>query len=305
MIIQHLIAPALTLALALGAASSIQAQDANAGAGAPPPWAIEPAKADHTKDIPTDEALLRQHLAGGDAAPSGTVNPAQKMRPPSAAASGPGASQGARDESGNNVAAAVKDFVKPLHQEISNSGVVQVVREIDATVSGRGQADGAEGRPSYSQAGSEASGNNSGSNRGNRKSDPNAAALMWQQFIDEVVPWAIGAAALAGVGYGIYFWLKMIKLKRLKQGDKRRAARRDRHGTTGTPGRATLVDAAPHEAAVPDFRLDARAAPSGSRRSSGSSSRRSSSRSSAGSSGRSSSRSSSRSSGRASGEPTP
>ena len=64
MIIQHLIAPALTLALALGAASPIQAQDANAGAGAPPPWATESARPDHTKDIPTDEALLRQHLAG-------------------------------------------------------------------------------------------------------------------------------------------------------------------------------------------------------------------------------------------------
>ena len=301
MVIQHLIAPALTLALALGAASPIQAQDANAGAGAPPPWATESARPDHTKDIPTDEALLRQHLAGGDAAPSGTVNPAQKMRPPSAVASGQGASQSGRDENGNSVAAAVKDFVKPLHQEISNSSVVQVVREIDATVGGRGQADGAEGRPGYIQAGADAT----STAQGNRKSDPNAAALMWQQFIDEVVPWAIGAAALAGVGYGIFFWLKMIKLKRLKQGDKRRGARRDRRAISGTSSRVTLVDTAPHEAAVPDFRLDARAAPTGSRRSSGSSSRRSFNRSSGGSPGRSSSRSPSRSSGRASGEPTP
>jgi hypothetical protein len=301
MMSQNLIAPAVNflvaLALTLGAAASIQAQDASGAASAPPPWATEPAKPDHAKDILSDEALLRQHLAGGDSGASAAINSAQKTRPGPAATGAPGAPQGTRDQ-GSEVAKAVKDFVKPLNQEINNSSVVQAVREIDATVSGRAQAEGAEGSPSYGQRGNDATGNNQGSNKGNRKSDSTAAALMWEQFLDDVLPWAVGGLAAGLLGYGGYFWLKMIKRKNLKQGDKRRAIRRNRHSERHSAGRAStsvaLVESALKEAAAPASTLNVSTASGGSGQASSNSSN--SSRSSRSSSRRSSSRSSSRSS---------
>ena len=220
-----LFASALLLALAHGLACTAHAQPTE---GALPPWSTEPAAADHTKDVPSDEALLRQHLAGGDSAPAGNVTAAQRARATAATVGTAGASvapQAAGEASGNSVANAVKDFVKPLYLELSNSNVVKGVREVDATVSGRGQADGALVRPGYSQSGDSATGSAQGA-PGNRKSDGTAAALLWQQFLDDALPWVVGVGALGAFSYGGYIWLKLINQKNLKIGDKRRASRR-------------------------------------------------------------------------------
>lgn len=271
-----------------------QAQPSN---GAPPPWAAEPAKPDHAKDIPTDEALLRQHLAGGGSGGSGAVNPPARVRPLAGGASMPSAAQGQRGDDDNRVAAAVKDFVRPLNEGINSSSVVQAVREIDATLSGRarvegeggaGGAGGAGGSPDYGPRGTDAA----GTARGGRKTDPNAAASMWQQLVDEVLPWAIGGALVFMLGYGCYFWLKLIKHKNLKQGDKRRAVRRN-HQTERPTERHTkrqLASRAPNgvaqaEVAAPAALAAVNTAAGSSGRSFGSSSRRSSSRSSSRTSG--------------------
>ena len=226
---QPLTASSLVLALSLGLAGAAQAQANQGGAGAPPPWATEPAPSDHTKDIPSDEALLRQHLAGGDSGSSGSSDKpnaaAQKARPSAGATTAPGQGTGVRADGGESVIDAVKDFVKPLHQEVNSSEIVKAVREIDATVSGRSRANPADTAPMYGPRGNDAP----GSSQTGRKSDPNAAALLWQQFVDEVLPWAIGAAALVVMGYASYVWLKLMKVKRLKQGEKRRAERSGRH----------------------------------------------------------------------------
>ena len=287
---------ASALALTLGPASSIQAQEANQATGALPPWGTESAKPDPTKDIPTDEALLRQHLAGGDAAPPGTAVSAQKIRPVAAGAIGSGAAPGSRDDAGNSIAAAVKDFVKPLNHQINNSGLVQAVRDVDAVVGGRARADGSPGAPVYGQLNPDAAGSNQAGTKANRKSDPNAAALMWENFLDEVLPWAAGGLVVGMFGYGGYVWLKLIKLKRLKQGDKRRAARRGRHTSRSTSSHllsgTAPVDSTLNEAAALAPNTPIRGASSGSSRSSSSSPRRSSGRSSGLSSNRSSSRTS-------------
>jgi hypothetical protein len=302
MISQSLITLVVALALTLGAVCAAQAQATH---GAPPPLATEPAPADHTKDIPSDEALLRQHLTGGDSAPSGAVNLSQKARQTPAVAGAPGALQGTREE-GSDTAKAVKDFVKPLYQEVSNSEVVRAVREIDATVSGRSEADRANGAPRYDQPGSDAP----GSTQAGRKSDPNAAALLWEQLIDEVLPWATGGLVVGLLGYGGYFWFKLIQHKNLKLGDKRRAVRRgrrlernsertserhsERHSTSRTSTGAALVQSTLDNVAAPGPAATAISAPAGSGQPS------TSSRSSRSSSRRSSSRTSSRSSSRAS-----
>jgi hypothetical protein len=283
MILHPLVARALTLALTVGAVASLHAQPAADNAGAPPPWAAtESNTPDHAKGLPSDAALLREHLAGGsDASPQVNPNPAQKVRPGLAASAAQGSSAVANGDGGNVVANAVKDFIKPLNQEINNSEVVKAVREMDATVSGRSRADGDDGGPRYGQSGGDAT----GGNRSNRKADASAAALMWQQFVDDALPWAIGAAVVGVAGYGGYFWLKIIKLKRLKQGDKRRSERRSRHLVDQVPS-AGVVPIAEKELAAPASTVRASTGASGSGRSSRSSSRRSSSRSSSSTSSR-------------------
>ena len=236
MTLQPLVAQALAFALTLGVVCVAQGQAIQGGAGAPPPWATEPAPADHTKDIPTNEALLRQHLAGGDSGSSGSSgrpnSEAQRVRPGTGAATGSGQPQGQRqserDEGTNSVANAVKEFVRPLHQEVNNSQVVKALREMDATVSGKAQPERADGAVSYGVSSGLRGNDAPGNAHASRRSDPNAAALMWDQLVDEVMPWALGGVALVAVGYGAYFWLKLIKIKRLKRGGRRRAERSSR-----------------------------------------------------------------------------
>ena len=236
MTLQPLVAQALALALTLGVVCVAQGQAIQGGAGAPPPWATEPAPADHTKDIPTNEALLRQHLAGGDSGSSGSSDKpnsaAQKVRPGTGTTTGSGQPQvqrqGERGEGTNSVANAVKEFVRPLHQEVNNSQVVKALREMDATVSGKAQSERADGTVSYGVSSGPRGNDAPGNAQAGRRSDPNAAALMWDQLVDEVMPWAMGGVALVAVGYGAYFWLKLIKIKRLKRGDRRRAERSSR-----------------------------------------------------------------------------
>jgi hypothetical protein len=221
------------VAVLLCAVSSVQAQPAN---GASPYSSSDAATPEHAKGLPSDEAVLRQHLASDDSAPAGNANVTGKARPASGAGA-PGSVQGAgagaaSAESG--VAAAVKDFVKPLHQEVSNSSVVQAVRQLDAAVSGKAQAD-AENGPANTAMRNAATAGSAGS----QKADPNAAALMWAQFVDEVLPWAVGGAILGLLGYGGHLWLKMLKLKNLRLGEKRRAVRKTRRSASREASSAT------------------------------------------------------------------
>lgn len=210
------------LALLFCAVVSVHAQPAN---GAPPNSSSDSSTPEHVKGLPSDEALLRQHLASDDSAPAPNANTAGKARPgPGGGA--PGSVQGVRgaqQEETSGVAAAVKDFVKPLHQEVTNSSVVQAVRQLDAVVSGKGQPDVENGPANSALRNADSAGR-----AGSRKPDSNAAALMWTQFVDDVLPWAAGGAVVGLLGCGVYFWLKMLKLKNLRLGDKRRAVRKTR-----------------------------------------------------------------------------
>ena len=280
MISQALIA----FALAFGTAPSLQAQTA-AGSSTAPVNADMATVTDAAKDLPSDAALLREHLAQGEQAPPGQGGPSQsspKARISAQASNAPGDSvphtaQGAREEGG--VANAVKDFVRPLHQEISNSSVVQVVREIDAAVSGTSQAERAQAPRGTAAPGTEP---------GTRALDPRAAALMWQELLEEVVPWAVGGAIVAVLGYGGYFWLKVVKYrKNLKHGGKHHEGRRSHRGFSHTSARLEVVGGTQPEIAAPEPVTRVRKSSSGS-------AGRSSRRGPSSEPGRSSSRSSSR-----------
>ena len=292
MILQALIA----FALAFGTLSSLQAQTATGGVTAPGGTDTPPSPAasgtDAAKELPSDAALLREHLAQGERAPPG---------PGSASLSLQKARAGNESREEGSVANAVKDFVKPLHQEISNSSVVQVVREIDAAVSGTSQADRAQEQPGYAPHGTQAPGTAPGTAPGSRGVDPQAVALMWQEFLEEVVPWALAGAVVAMLGYGGFFWLKVIKFKNAKQGNKRREARKSGRRLSRTLSRtfsrssssAADVESAQDEIASPE-------PVARSRRSSSQSSDRSSRRGSSSEPGRASSKASNPSSSRSS-----
>ena len=291
MIFQALIAFALAFGLA-----PLQAQPA-AGAAAAPGSADTATGTDAAKDLPSNAALLREHLAQGEQAPpgqGGPSQPSQKARLSAQAnnASGnnvPHPAQGAREEGG--VANAVKDFVRPLHQEISNSSVVQVVREIDAAVSATSQADTAQQRPGYAPRGTYSPDAAPGTAQGSREVDPHTVSLMWQELLEDVVPWALAGAVVALLGYGGYFWLKVIKFKNSKLGNKRRDARKSGRRLSRMSHSAAVVESAQDEMASPQpVARSRRSSPGGSDRSS----RRGSSREP----GRDPSRSSSRSAGR-------
>lgn len=174
---------------------------------------------DHTKGLPSDAKLLRDHLAEGESAPAGGRNVATRATGTPAATGTLANGPGGRDD-GLGVANAVKDFVKPIQQEISNSSVVQAVREFDAGLGGR----------SATQAGitSVGYGRSTAGQSGRRTPDGMSTELMWEQFLDEVLPWLAGGAFLLLLGYGAVLWLKILKMKKRRVGHRRRQQRRSR-----------------------------------------------------------------------------
>ncbi len=201
----------------------------------PPPWAnpSDPAigqggasEPDLARELPSAEKLLRDHLAGGEPAPANQRGNAN--RPPPASVAGSGAVKGSapqdsKDDLGSAVAAAVKDVVKPIHQEIANSAVVQAVRDLDATISGKAPSDPAATRVTYEAVGSPAA-NATRSPAGKPSGD--AAALMWEQFVADVLPWALAVAFLAMSAWGAFQWFKYQRQKKLQPGVRRRITRR-------------------------------------------------------------------------------
>lgn len=215
--------------LLLSAASTL-AQNAPVGSdpaiaqsNAAPVYATESETPEHAKGLPSDAKLLRDHLAEGESASAGGRITAGKA--PGAPGSPGNPARG--NDDGLGVASAVKDFVKPIHQEISNSGVVQAVREFDATISGRSFTKAGDTPVGYGPA-------TTGKSAA-RKSDGTAVTQMWEQFLDEVLPWLAGGVFLLLLGYGAFLWLRILNMKRLRVGQRRRHQRRSRRSARRTP----------------------------------------------------------------------
>ena len=118
----------------------------------------------------------------------------------------------------------VKEAVRPIHDGLSQSGVVQSIREFDADLGGGNQRDSAAQR-----SGDDASGKPSLS--GPAKSaqqiqrERAAASLMMDNLIKETAPWALGLASLFGLGYLGKIWLDYLHAKAAGPGARRRSAR--------------------------------------------------------------------------------
>ena len=196
-----------------------------AQSGQAPVYPSESETPEHARGLPSDAKLLRDHLAEGESAPSGGRIAGGRAPGTTAIPVGAGNAPRAKDD-GLGVASAVKDFVKPIQQEISNSGVVQAVREFDTTISGRSFTKAGDTPVGYGPA--------TTGRAPARKPDGLAATQMWEQFLDEVLPWLAGGAFLLLLGYGAYLWLKILRLKKLRVGQRRRAHRRSRRSARRT-----------------------------------------------------------------------
>ncbi len=166
------------------------------------------------KDLPSDAKLLRDHLAEGGPSGSPSEGRGQSQaaaKAPSATASGPAgaASAGSRATDDLGIGDAIKGVVKPLHQEVANSALVKAVREIDASITGKGDADGANGPGG--------AGSLDGQGVKSRPTDALAAKLILEQFLDEILPWLAGLAVLLGLGYAMAFWFKYVMAKKARE----------------------------------------------------------------------------------------
>ena len=119
----------------------------------------------------------------------------------------------------------VKEAVRPIHDGLSQSGVVQSIREFDADVGGRNQresaaqrsGDDAFGKPSLPGPAKSAQ---------QVQREQAAASVMMDSLIRETTPWAVGLAVLFGLGYLGKVWLSHLHTKAAGPGARRRSARR-------------------------------------------------------------------------------
>ncbi len=187
--------------------------------------------ADLSKDLSPEARILNEHLANFDKA--GTIPDAKKSAnktatSPGVAASGAKAAAEVPDDWGSEWANKVRDFIKPIHKDLANSEVAQVVREIDAALPKPVKIDDS-GPPAAAPLILEPVGPLTTEEQ--RRRDKMAASIAMEQLIDDIKPYAYGLVALAVLGYlGVVVWRFLM----CKQGkpEKRirhsRAARKSR-----------------------------------------------------------------------------
>ena len=128
---------------------------------------------------------------------------------------------------------AFKEAVRPIHESLSQSGVLQSIREFDADIGGGNQresagqrADGTSVDRPYAAAPAKSA--------QQLQREQLAASVMTEKLIKEAAPWAVGLAALFGLGYLAKAWLDHLHRKAAGPGARRRAARKkSRRSATG------------------------------------------------------------------------
>lgn len=238
--------------------TSGQGTDASAGAAATPStgnWsaALEKSGADTatsgdlSKDLSPEARILNEHLANFDKPgqiPDAKKAAANTAARPAGAASGAKAAAEVPDDWGSEWANKIRDFIRPIHKEVVNSEVVQVVRELDAALPKKVQSDDAAAGPAVASPVLLPVGPLTTEEQ--RQRDKLAASIAMEQLIDDVKPYAYALLALAILGYlGLVVW-RFLMWKQGKSGKRIRrsqAARRSRsrsgagesQGRSGSP----------------------------------------------------------------------
>ena len=126
---------------------------------------------------------------------------------------------------GMGIANAIKDAVKPIHEELSQSGILQSIRKIEADMGGARPHDATDRKsPEYS-TGRPDPGAPAKSPQQTRR-EQHHDALMMDDLIKEIMPWMIGLLVLLAVGYLMKTWLTYLREKAGRAGKLRRFGRR-------------------------------------------------------------------------------
>ncbi len=181
--------------------------------------------ADLAKDLSPEARILNEHLANFDK--PGQMPDAK--RPAAKTATSPvGAASGAKaadvpDDWGSEWANKIRDFIRPIHKEVVNSEVVQVVRELDAALPKKVQSE--DSAPGSAVAPLILHPVGPLTTEEQRQRDKLAASIAMEQLIGEVKPYAYGLLALAIVGYlGVVVW-RFLMWKQGKSGKRIRRSR--------------------------------------------------------------------------------
>ena len=128
-------------------------------------------------------------------------------------------------DSGLGIANAIKDAVKPIHEELSQSGIVQSIRKIEADMGGARPHDATDRKsPEYSTGRPDPAAPAKSPEQTRR--EQHHAALMMDDLIKEIMPWMIGLLVLLAVGYLMKTWLTYLRKKAGRAGKLRRFGRR-------------------------------------------------------------------------------
>ncbi len=175
----------------------------------------------------------------------------------------------------------VKEAVRPIHEGLSQSGVIQSIREFDSGMGGGGKRQENPGQNSAGHPSGIPTPVTPAKTAQQIRREQEAASGMLDQLVKEATPWAAGLMGLLALGFAAKVWMDWMHAKAARPGKLRRSGRRRSRSSTSTSTNSLQsLEGTPADLDAPSAR-----SPEGSRtgrRSSGSSS--SSSRSSSASS---------------------
>lgn len=245
---------ALTVSLIL--AVSANAQTAST-ASAPSP-ASDPVESGGTSGVIPWSAIIERPSAGSQAA----------FDKPGEAGMG----------AGMNIGNTVKEAIRPIHEGLAQSGVIQSIREFDSDLGGgnRRRENADQDPVRYSSGSPMPVGPTKTTQQIQR--EQHAASGLLDELVKEATPWAAGLMGVLALGFATKAWMGWLHAKAARPGKLRRSGRRRSRNSTNGSSNSSLQSLGGAPAA-----LDARSAQGLE-----SSSRRRSSRSSGSSSGSSS-----------------
>ena len=138
----------------------------------------------------------------------------------------------------------VKEAVRPIHESLSQSGVIQSIREFDSDIGGGNR------RPE--NAGQNSAGYSSGiptpvappKTAQQIKREQEAASGMLDQLVKEATPWAAGLMGLLALGFAAKAWMDWMHAKAARPGKLRRSGRRrSRNSLQSLDGTQAAMDA--------------------------------------------------------------
>ena len=151
---------------------------------------------------------------------------------------------------GMGIGSTVKEAIRPIHESLSQSGVIQSIREFDSGMGGGNNRRENAGQNSVSYSLGSPTPIAPTKTAQQIKREQQAASGMLDELVREATPWAAGLMGLLALGFATKVWMDWLHAKAARPGKLRRSGRRrSRHSTSslqrsdGLDGPQAAVDA--------------------------------------------------------------